>query len=149
MRVKSSSSSRTFAACAIASRCRTALVEPLNAITIVIAFSKAERVRICDGVTPAFTSLTTAFPASSQSLILRRDTASCAELFGKLMPRASIAEAIVFAVYMPAQLPGPGIAVRSISRISRAEIAPLAKAPRASNTEITSRCFGPGRIVPP
>ena len=70
MRVKSSSSSGTFAACAIASRCSTALVDPLSAMTTVIAFSKASRVRICDGVMPAFTSRTTALPASSQSLIL-------------------------------------------------------------------------------
>ena len=133
MRVKSSSSSGTFAACAIASRCSTALVEPLSAMTTVIAFSNASRVRICDGVMPAFTSLTTALPASSQSLILWRDTASCAELFGRLMPSASIAEAMVLAVYMPAQLPGPGIAVRSISFISRAEIAPARK--RAARLE--------------
>ena len=60
-----------------------------------------------------------------------------------------MADAIVLAVYIPAQLPGPGIAVRSISFISRAEIAPLANAPRASKTEMTSRRFAPGRIVPP
>jgi hypothetical protein len=31
------------------------------------------------------------------------------------MPKASIAEAMVLAVYMPAQEPGPGIAVRSMN----------------------------------
>ena len=41
MRVKSSSVSFTRAACAIASRCSTALVEPPSAMTTVIAFSKA------------------------------------------------------------------------------------------------------------
>jgi hypothetical protein len=37
--------------------------------------------------------------------------ASCALEFGKLMPKASIADAIVLAVYIPPQEPGPGMAV--------------------------------------
>ena len=41
-------------------------------------------------------------------------TAFCAELLGKLMPSASIADAIVFAVYMPPHEPAPGIATSSI-----------------------------------
>ena len=40
--------------------------------------------------------------------------------------RASIADAIVFAVYMPAQEPGPGIAVDSSSASSRSSILPAA-----------------------
>ena len=50
---------------------------------------------------------------------------------------------------MPAQLPGPGMALRSISSIWRWVILPLVNAPRASKTEMMSRCPGPGRIVPP
>ena len=41
MRVKSSMVSFTFAACAMASRCNTAFVEPPSAMTTVMAFSKA------------------------------------------------------------------------------------------------------------
>ncbi len=68
------------------------------------------------GPEPALASRrTTASPARRQSASLSGDTASCAELLGRLMPSASIAEAMVFAVYMPPQDPGPGIAVRSIS----------------------------------
>ena len=41
--------------------------------------------------------------------------AFCAELLGKLIPSASIALAIVFAVYIPPHDPGPGIAHDSIA----------------------------------
>ena len=101
------------AACAIASRCSTALVEPPSATVTAMAFSKALRVRMSEGRSPARSSCTTASPARRQSSRLAALTASCAELFGRLSPSASIAEAMVLAVYMPPQLPGPGIAVRS------------------------------------
>ena len=52
MRVKSSSPRSTPAACAIASRCRTALVEPPSAIVTVMAFSNASRVRMSRGLMP-------------------------------------------------------------------------------------------------
>ncbi len=83
MRVKSSSSSGTPAACAIASRCSTALVEPPSAIVTTMAFSNASRVRIIDGLMPCLIRLTTARPARSASVRLWRETASCAELFGE------------------------------------------------------------------
>src|SRR5437763_1795461 len=88
-------------------------------------------------------------PARLQSERLSSPTASCAELPGKDKPKASIAEAMVLAVYMPAQLPGPGMAVRSISSSPASESLPAACAPTASNTEIMSRRCAPGRIVPP
>ena len=50
----------------------------------------------------------TAAPARAQSSRFCAETASWAELFGRLMPSASIAEAIVLAVYMPPQRTGPG-----------------------------------------
>ena len=115
MRVKSSSSSFTPAACAMASRCSTALVEPPRAIATVMAFSNALRVRMSDGLISCLIRSSTALPAALQSSSLVRDTASCAELFGRLMPSASMTEAMVFAVYMPPQLPGPGMAVFSTS----------------------------------
>ena len=49
-----------------------------------------------------------------QSFFFALDTAACAELFGRLMPRASMALAMVLAVYIPPQEPGPGIAQDSI-----------------------------------
>ena len=97
----------------MAIRCNTALVEPPSAITTVIAFSKARRVMICRGTMPRSIRFTTAAPAREQSSRFCPETASCAELFGKLMPSASMAEAMVLAVYMPEQDPGPGMEVRS------------------------------------
>ncbi len=113
MRVKSSSFSRTSADEAIARRCSTAFVDPPSAITTVIAFSNDLRVMMRRGVSPNLIKLTTAAPARPQSSRFWEETASCAELFGKLMPIASIADAMVLAVYIPEQDPGPGMAVRS------------------------------------
>src|SRR4051794_15190945 len=62
------------------------------------------------GFTPTSADLGPVGPARRQSSRLAVPTASCAELLGSESPSASIAEAIVFAVYMPPQLPGPGIA---------------------------------------
>ena len=60
-----------------------------------------------------------------------------------------MADAIVLAVYMPPQLPGPGMAVRSTSRSSASETRPAAWPPTASNTATMSRRFAPGLMVPP
>ena len=62
MRSKSSSVSSTRASRAMASRCRTALVEPPSAMTTAIAFSNASRVRICRAVMPCSISRTAASP---------------------------------------------------------------------------------------
>jgi len=59
--------------------------------------------------------LNTALPALRQSVSLDFEMAACAELPGKLIPSASIAEAMVLAVYIPPHEPGPGIAVDSTS----------------------------------
>ncbi len=101
------------------------------------------------GRSPCFSSAITAAPARRQSSRFISLTASCAELPGRLNPSASIALAIVLAVYMPPQLPGPGIEVRSTSSSWAAEILPAARAPTASKTETMSRRCAPGRIVPP
>ena len=53
---------------------------------------------------------TTAAPARRQSSIFAGEMAFCAELFGRLMPSASMARAMVLAVYMPPQEPAPGMA---------------------------------------
>ncbi len=80
----------------------------------------------------------TASPARRQSFVLSWEIAVCAELFGRLMPNASIAEAIVLAVYMPPHEPAPGIAHCSTSASWRSEICLRACAPTASKTETMS-----------
>ena len=111
-------------------------MEPPKAITIAIAFSKASLVIISLGFKSRSIKLLTAFPASSESCSFTFEVASCAELFGKLMPIASIADAIVFAVYMPPQEPGPGIELDSMSNNSMSEISPSESFPTASKTDI-------------
>ena len=115
MRVKSSIESGTLAALAMANRCSTALVEPPRAMTTVTAFSKAFLVMMSRGRMPSFKRLTTAAPASRLSFFLAGLTAAWALLPGRLIPMASMALAMVLAVYMPPQEPGPGMAQLSIS----------------------------------
>ena len=55
----------------------------------------------------------------------------------------------MFAVYIPPQDPGPGIAVDSTSFSSISETLPAACPPTASNTETISLLSLPGSIVPP
>ena len=93
-----------------------------------------------------------AFPASFASIFLFGETAVIAELFGRLSPIASMAQAIVFAVYIPPHEPGPGIAHLSISPNCLSVIEPFALCPTASNTLTISNSFfpkHPGKIVPP
>ena len=134
---------------AMASRCSTALVEPPRAMTTLMAFSKAGRVMMSEGLMSLAMRFATAAPARSQSPSLAWEIASWAELLGRLMPSASMAEAMVLAVYMPPQEPGPGMAVSSICFSSISETLPAAWPPTASNTETTSVRPGPGWIVPP
>src|SRR4051794_34808441 len=66
-------------------------------------------------------------------------------------PIASIADAIVFAVYMPPQAPSPGHVARSIASSSSLVMRPVAHAPTASNvsTIVRSRpSRWPGSVVP-
>ena len=151
-RVKSSSSSFTFAECAMASRCSTAFVEPPIAITSAMALRNASRVRMSEGRMPRRIKCNTARPASRQSRVLAAEMAFCAPLFVRLMPSASMAEAIVLAVYIPPHDPAPGIAQPSMSRSSLSEISPRACFPTASNTLTMSTgwpWWQPGLMVPP
>ena len=132
------------------------MVEPPSAVTTAIAFSNALRVmmsrgRSCFSIIPA-----TILPAARQSSVFLPETAFCAELPGGLMPIASIAEAIVLAVYMPPHEPGPGMAQDSIVRNSASSISPRACAPTASKTLMMSTFLAaflppmrPGMMVPP
>ena len=144
IRVKSSMESGMPAACAIASRWSTAFVEPSRAMVTVIAFSKASRLKISEGLMPRSISRTTASPAARQSFRFWSDTASWADELGSDKPRASMADAMVFAVYMPPQEPGPGIDVASMSLSAISDKFPAAYWPTASKTETTSRRSLPG-----
>ena len=154
MRVKSSIDSFTPAVCAMASRCSTELVEPPSAMTVVIAFSNAFRLMMSRGRMPARARATAASPARRQSSFLSSLIAICAELLGRLMPSASIAEAMVLAVYMPPQAPAPGMEQASIVFNPCSSSLPAAYWPTASKTETMSQSlcdsgWMPGRIVPP
>jgi len=95
-----------------------------------------------------------AAPARRQSSFFSAEMAICAEELGSESPRASMAEAMVLAVYMPPQEPGPGI--EQVSTIFRPASSSLCAEcwPTASKTETMSHSFLesgwiPGRIVPP
>ena len=75
-----------------------------------------------------------------------------AELLGRLIPIASIAEAIVLAVYIPPQEPAPGIDLDSISSNCSSLMLLEARCPTASKI-VTISAFllftRPGMMVPP
>ena len=71
---------------------------------------------------------------------------------GNDIPNASIAEAIVFAVYIPPQAPDPGQDFFIISLYSLLSIVPVTFSPHASNAETISNflfLWQPESIVPP
>ena len=149
---KSSRARGTPAAWAIASRCRTALVDPPVAMTTAIAFSKAARVKTWRGRRRARMASTRTRPDSPALSAFSSSSAAMVEDPGRLMPRASMAEDMVLAVNMPPHEPAPGQALRSTSRSSAASIFPAACSPTASKTltMVRSRpAWWPGLIVPP
>ena len=151
IRRKSSRLSSTPASRAMASRCRTPLVEPPSAITSVIAFSNAGLVMIWRAVMPCLSRFTTASPERWANTSRRRSTAGGAAEPGSDMPRASATEAIVLAVYMPPHAPSPGQIARSIRSTSSRLILPARQAPTASNASmiVTSRpSTWPGIVDP-
>ena len=82
----------------------------------VSAFSKASRVMIWRGVRSCSNSARIARPTRSVSPRLAVPVAGMDELKGRLMPIASMALAMVLAVYMPPQAPGPGQAFLTTAR---------------------------------
>ena len=60
------------------------------------------------GFRSSSSSLRIAAPARKHSSIFDGSSAGVDELYGNDMPSASIADAIVLAVYMPPQAPAPG-----------------------------------------
>ena len=149
---KSSRSSGTSAARAIARRWSTAFVLPPMAITTVMAFSKAARVRRSRGRTSAAMQRSSASAAASVERVFSSSSAASVLEYGNDRPSASIAEDIVLAVYIPPQLPWPGQAWRSIAWNVSSGMRPAAYSPTASNTDTMVRSWPswwPGLIVPP
>ena len=141
----------------MASRCSTALVEPPSAIDdrdrVLERLPRHDVARRECRVLSRFDHRRAARggnPRSSPSEI-----AACAELLGRLMPSASIAEAIVLAVYMPPQEPGPGIAHASMAQVLVVDhLAGGVLPDRFEHRDDVARpcsipVIQPGRIVPP
>ena len=92
------------------------------------------------------------FPVSIETLFLVLLLAGIEEENGKDIPSASIAEAMVFAVYIPPQAPDPGHDFLIISLYSLLSIEPETFSPHASNAETISNflfLWQPESIVPP
>ncbi len=93
---------------AIAIRWITALVDPPNAITTVSAFSNALSVMMSRGFKSFSNKARIAFAAFTDSFDFSLLSAGLDEVKGNAMPSASIADAIVLAVYIPPHAPAPG-----------------------------------------
>ena len=136
----------------MASRWSTAFVEPPSASTTVIAFSNDSRVMIRRGVRFSSSNPRRRSPAASHSARFSGPTAGVEDEYGRLIPSASIALAMVFAVYIPPHAPAPGHARSTISRYSVSSSVPASLCPSASNAETTlslrPRCL-PDALAPP
>ena len=94
----------------------------------------------------------TAAPARRHSSALPGSSAGSDELYGSDRPSASIATAIVLAVYMPPHAPAPGHAWRTISMRCSSVMTPAMYSPYDWKAEMMSRGLPsacPARIVPP
>ena len=93
---------------------------------------------ISDGLMSFSISNFIAEPISAHSFTLSLLIAGLEELYGSDIPNASIAEAIVFAVYMPPHAPAPGHAFLITFLYSLSSIFPATFSPHASKAETTS-----------
>jgi hypothetical protein len=128
------------------------LVEPPEAQTQAIAFSSESRVITLLGRMSSASTLITSSPIRSATLPLSSPSAGTIAEPPALIPSASKAQAIVFAVNWPPQAPAPGLATPSSSCSSSSLMSPALWAPIASKTSriVTSRpCQWPGAIEPP
>ena len=148
----SASDSSTPISLAMASRCRTAFVDPPDAVAAATAFRKAGLVRMSRGRLPAERTSMTSAPTSRAASRLAGSVAGIELTPSGDRPMASITMAIVLAVYCPPHAPAPGQAARSSSSRSPRSIRPAETAPTASNTSPTATRRPrnkPGMIVPP
>ena len=126
---KSAGARSTLTARAIAIRWRTALVEPPSAITVTMAFSNARRVMMSRGLRSSSSRWRIAAPARRHSSALPGCSAGIEALSGSDMPKASIAVAMVLAVYIPPQAPAPGQEWRTMSPRRVSSIRPATYSP--------------------
>ena len=127
-----------FADLAIAKKCKTALVDPPKAITNEIAFSMDFFEIISSGLISFKINFSMDFPTSFDKLSLFELFAGMEEENGSDIPNASIAEAIVLAVYIPPHAPEPGQDFLIICLYSISFILPETLPPHASNAETIS-----------
>ena len=128
------------------------MVDPPKAVIKTIAFSND----FLDIISRGFKSNSIRFfiapPILSISFNFSLETAGVEELFGKVNPITSMAEAMVFAVYIPPQAPAPGQAFLIIQSKSFFFNFPETCSPQASNAETMSSFFDlyfPEAMVPP
>ncbi len=127
--LKSSMVNSMFTDRAMAIKCNTALVEPPSTVTSTMAFSNASRVMMSLGLISFSRRFFMASPALKHSSSFFSSIAGVDELYGRLMPIASIAEAIVLAVYIPPHAPGPGQDLLTISCLVSSLILPARNSP--------------------
>ena len=112
---KSSRARGTPISRAMASRCRTPLVEPPVAAMEKMAFSRAPRVMIRSGRKSSFSNSMIRAPTCRQISSFFGCVAGTQELPMMEMPRHSMAVDMVLAVNWPPHAPGPGQALHSSS----------------------------------
>ncbi len=134
MASKSSMESSMPISRAIASRCRTALVEPPLAATLAIVFTIDCFVMICDGRRFARTASISMRPASRVAACLSLSVAGTPESCIGEMPSISPLMAMVLAVNCPPHAPAPGQALASRASRPASSILPAAYAPMPSKT---------------
>ncbi|KAH3670533.1 hypothetical protein OGAPHI_001048 [Ogataea philodendri] len=135
----------------------TAVGEKSNVFSeSAMAFSKAGLVMMSSGVRPDRSSVFMDSPMLSHSAPFSADTAGDEDDPGSDMPITSAAEAMVLAVYIPPQDPGPGHEFRTMSCLCSSLIDLLRYWPYDWNAETTSSVLGtpaqvpePGKMVPP
>ncbi len=118
------------------------LVEPPLAAIPVIAFSSPRRLRKSRAGRPSSLARRAARAPASAACASRCSSSSAATIVvpDGVSPRNSSASPIVLAVKFPAQVPGPGHAVRSTSSSSARESRPWRKPPTASHTSWIVAC---------
>src|SRR3546814_19325070 len=90
-------------------------------MTTLTAFTIDLRVTMSRGFRSSAMALSNTRADSAAELVFSSCTLAIVDEYGRLMPIASNAELMVFAVYMPPQEPGPGMACSSIDRKSVVE----------------------------
>ncbi len=115
------------------------------AMSTVMALMKDPLVTIDRGVMPSFTSSTMRRPVALAISSLRSLVASEVAQPVRLIPIASVRQAMVFAVNNPEQEPSPGHAAHSTARTSSSVALPALCAPSASNT-LWRSFFSPSRL---